>query len=78
MGMLAAIVPPPLAATAQAAYGTVAVGAMSALLTLASGPLYGWFGASAFWVMAALCALAVPVAAGLRAPAGAPAALTLG
>ena len=76
MGMLAAIVPPPLAATAQAVYGTVAIGAMSALLTLASGPLYGWFGASTFWIMAALCALAVPAAAGLRTPAEAPAALT--
>lgn len=78
MGMLAAIVPPPLAATAQAAYGTVAVGAMTALLTLASGPLYGRFGAAAFWVMAALCALAAPAAAGLRAPTGAPAALIPG
>ena len=78
MEMLAAIVPPPLAATAQAAYGTVAVGAMTALLTLASGPLYGSFGAAAFWAMAALCALAVPAAAGLRAPAKAPAALIPG
>jgi PPP family 3-phenylpropionic acid transporter len=67
MKMLADIVPPPLAATAQAAYATIAVGAMAALMTLASGPLYGQFGAGAFWAMAALCALAVPVAAGLRA-----------
>jgi len=67
--MLARIVPPPLAATAQAAYGTVAVGAMSALVTLASGPLYGVYGPGAFWAMAALCALAIPAAAGLRAPA---------
>jgi len=69
MKMLADIVPPPLAATAQAAYATIAVGAMAALMTLASGPLYGQFGAGAFWAMAALCALAVPAAAGLRAPA---------
>ncbi len=68
MRMLADLVPPPLAATAQAAYGTVAVGATSALLTLVSGPLYGQFGAGAFWGMAALCAAAVPVAAGLRTP----------
>ena len=67
--MLARIVPPPLAATAQAAYGTVAVGAMSALVTLASGPLHGVYGPGAFWAMAALCALAIPAAAGLRAPA---------
>ena len=70
MQVLADIVPPPLAATAQAVYGTVAVGAMSALLTLASGRLYGAYGPGAFWVMAVLCALAVPAALGLRRPAG--------
>ena len=64
MQMFARIVPPSLAATAQAAYGTVAVGAMSALVTLASGPLYGLYGPGAFWAMTGLCALAVPVAAG--------------
>jgi len=72
--MLGRIVPPHLAATAQAAYGTVAVGAMAAVLTLASGPMYaafgpGAFGPGAFWAMAGLCALAVPVALGMRAPA---------
>ena len=45
MQMLFLIIPPALAATAQAIYGRVAVGAMSAILTLASGPLYGAFGA---------------------------------
>lgn len=65
---LAETVPPHLAATAQAAYGTFAVGAVSAVLTLASGPLYGRFGAGAFWAMAALCAAAAPVARGLAAP----------
>ena len=69
IGTLGRIVPPHLAATAQAAYGTVAVGAMAAVLTLASGPLYGAFGPGAFWAMAVLCALAVPVALGMRAPA---------
>src|SRR5580698_9400553 len=39
MQMLSAIVPPALAATAQAIYGTVAVGAMTAIMTLVSGPL---------------------------------------
>lgn len=81
MRLMAGIVPPHLAATAQAAYGTVAVGAVSALLTLASGSLYGLLGAGAFWAMAALCAVALPVAWGLRrldrppevaAPAAAP------
>ena len=66
--MIAHVVPVRLSATAQTFYGTVAVGAASTALTFASGPLFGWLGASAFWVMAALCAAAVPVAYGLRAP----------
>ena len=66
MRMLSSIVPLSLAATAQAVYGTVAVGAASALLSLASGPLYGAFGAGAFWAMAALCAAAAPIALGLE------------
>ena len=67
--MIAHVVPVQLSATAQAFYGTVAVGTASTALTFASGPLYGGLGASAFWVMAALCAAALPVAYGLRAPA---------
>ncbi len=63
---IAQVVPARLAATAQAFYGTVAVGAASTLLTFASGPLYGRFGAAAFWVMAWLCALAAPIAWQLR------------
>ena len=68
MRLMGATVPPHLAATAQAVYGTVAVGAVSAVLTLVSGTLYGRFGADAFWVMAFLCAAAVPVAWTLRDP----------
>jgi hypothetical protein len=60
MQMLSVIIPPALAATAQAIYGTVAVGAMSSILSLISGPLYGAFGARAFWAMAMLCAAALP------------------
>ena len=60
MRLLGEMVPPGLAATAQAIYGTVAIGAMSALLTLASGTLYGRFGAGGFWAMAALCLSALP------------------
>jgi PPP family 3-phenylpropionic acid transporter len=67
MRLIGLLVPPRLAATAQAFYGTVAVGAASALLTLASGPLYARFEAGGFWVMAALCMAALPVAWGLRA-----------
>ncbi len=67
MRMIARAVPVQLAATAQAFYGTVAVGSASTVLTFASGPLYGGLGAAAFWVMAALCAAALPIAYGLRA-----------
>ncbi len=66
MRLIGWIVPPHLAATAQAFYNTVAVGAATALLTLASGPLYAGFGAGGFWVMSGLCAAAVPLARGLR------------
>jgi PPP family 3-phenylpropionic acid transporter len=66
MQMLSVVVPPALAATAQAIYGTVAVGAMSAILTLVSGPLYVAFGPRAFWVMALLCAAALPIAFAMR------------
>ena len=68
MEVIGRVVPVALAATAQAVYATLAMGATTALVTLGSGPLYGEFGAGAFWVMAALCGLALPVAAGLRAP----------
>jgi hypothetical protein len=66
MQMLSVVVLPALAATAQGIYGGVAVGTMSAVLTLPSGPLYGALGARAFWVMALLCAAALPIAFALR------------
>ena len=56
MQMLSVVVPPALAATAQGIYGGVAVGTMTAIMTLVSGPLYGALGPRAFWVMALLCA----------------------
>ena len=62
MRVLAETVPPRLAATALTLYGTVGVGAAVALLTLVSGSLYANFGAQGFWVMAALCAAALPLA----------------
>jgi PPP family 3-phenylpropionic acid transporter len=64
------IVPAGLTATALAFYATVALGISGSVVTLGSGPLYGWLGASAFWVMAALCAAAFPLALRLRLPAG--------
>jgi MFS transporter, PPP family, 3-phenylpropionic acid transporter len=66
MQVIGRIVPGSLAATAQAIYGTLAVGAVTSVLTLASGTLYGGFGAAAFWVMAALCVVALPFIFRLR------------
>jgi PPP family 3-phenylpropionic acid transporter len=68
MRLIGAVVPPPLAATAQAFYGTVAVGVATTLLTLGSGALYANWGAGGFWVMALLCACAMPVVWRLRRP----------
>jgi PPP family 3-phenylpropionic acid transporter len=65
MRLIAAIVPPHLAATAQALYA-LGAGAATALLTLASGRLYAELGAEGFLVMALLCASAAPLALGLR------------
>jgi len=66
MRLIARIVPQGLEGTAQAIYGTVGIGAAVALLTLASGALYALLGAQGFWIMAALCALALPLTWKLR------------
>jgi MFS transporter, PPP family, 3-phenylpropionic acid transporter len=66
MRLLAGGVPTGLAASAQAIYGTVAVGGATALLTLLSGVLYARMGPYGFLVMAALCAAALPLTPGLR------------
>jgi MFS transporter, PPP family, 3-phenylpropionic acid transporter len=68
MRLLAECVPGQLAATALTVYGTVGIGVPTALLTLASGPLYAHFGAHGFWIMAAFCAAALPIARMLRQP----------
>jgi PPP family 3-phenylpropionic acid transporter len=65
MRLLPTLVPPHLAATAQALYALGAA-ATTALLTLASGRLYATLGGRGFLVMALLCALALPLTAGLR------------
>ncbi len=62
MDVIGSAVPKPLAATAQAFYATVALGATTAAVTLLSGPLYNRLGPGSFWAMAALCALALPFA----------------
>jgi hypothetical protein len=59
---VARTVPDRLAATAQAIYGTVGVGAATALLAVISGLLYAQFGAGAFGVMSMLCLAALPIA----------------
>jgi PPP family 3-phenylpropionic acid transporter len=59
-------VPNGLEGTAQAIYGTVGIGAASALLTLVSGSLYGRFGAQGFWGMSLLCVIALPLTYKLR------------
>jgi MFS transporter, PPP family, 3-phenylpropionic acid transporter len=69
MRVLACTVPQGLEGTAQALYGTVGIGAASAGLTLVAGALYARVGAQGFWVMAALCALALPWTWKLRPPA---------
>jgi MFS transporter, PPP family, 3-phenylpropionic acid transporter len=69
MRVLAHTVPQGLEGTAQAIYGTVGIGAATAVLTLISGALYARMGAPGFWVMAALCALALPWTWTLRPPA---------
>jgi hypothetical protein len=50
----------------QSIYGGVAVGTMTAIMTLVSGPLYGALGPRAFWFMAVLCAAALPIAFAMR------------
>lgn len=67
MRLLTQIVPPQLAATAQAIYA-LAAAATTALLTFAAGALYARWGAAAFFAMAGLCAVALPLTSGLRGP----------
>lgn len=65
MRILRQSVPPQLAATGQAIYA-LAAGAATALLTLAAGVLYARYNADAFFVMSALCLLALPLTLGLQ------------
>ena len=66
MRVIVRTVPEGLEGTAQAVYATLGIGGATALLLLASGWLYGRLEAQAFWVMAALCAAALPLAWRLR------------
>jgi len=72
MAVLVQVVPARLAATAQSLHASLGPGLATAALTLASGQLHGWFGPGGFWAMAALCAVALPLAPALgRGAAGA-------
>ncbi len=73
MDIIGLVVPKPLAATAQAFYGTIALGASAAAITLLSGPLYGGFGPRAFWTMAGFACLPCRSPAPSRQPSAAPA-----
>ena len=66
MQVLTRTVPREFAATAQAVYGTVGVGIATSVLTLISGELYALFAAHAFWVMAGLSVVALPLTLRLR------------
>jgi PPP family 3-phenylpropionic acid transporter len=66
MRLIARHVPPGLEGTAQAVYATVGIGGATAVLTLASGALYARLDAQAFWIMAGLCLVALPIAARLK------------
>ena len=68
MEVIGSTVPTRYAATAQAVYSTIALGAASVVVTALSGQLYGSFGPGAFWAMAALCAAAAPLAWTIHAP----------
>jgi PPP family 3-phenylpropionic acid transporter len=69
MSIIARTVPNGLSATAQTVYGTGALGIASAVMTVTSGYLYGWFEVQAFWAMAVLCAIALPLIRGMDTPA---------
>jgi MFS transporter, PPP family, 3-phenylpropionic acid transporter len=68
MRIFPTVVPPSLAATAQALYA-FGPAAATAVLTLASGLLYARLGGQAFLVMALLCAVATPLALARGRPA---------
>ncbi|TDH62808.1 MFS transporter [Dankookia rubra] len=65
MAVLARLAPDRLGGTAQALLASLGTGLFTAVLLLASGALYERIGLGGFWAMAALCALAVPLARGL-------------
>jgi PPP family 3-phenylpropionic acid transporter len=61
MRSMAIHIPTHLSATAQAIYA-FAAGVVTAALTFSSGILYGSYGGASFFLMAVLCAIALPFA----------------
>ena len=66
MRIIADTVPSSLAGMAQAFYGTVGIGAATALSTILSGWMFARWGPGGFWGMAFLCFLAFPIIWSLR------------
>lgn len=60
MRIMATVVAAPVAATAQALYA-FSSGSVTAALTVLSGTLYAAYGAAAFFLMAVLCVVALPI-----------------
>jgi PPP family 3-phenylpropionic acid transporter len=58
---MATVVAAPVAATAQALYA-FGSGSVTSALTLLSGTLYASHGGAAFFLMATLCVIALPIA----------------
>ncbi|OYW08396.1 MAG: hypothetical protein B7Z53_04820, partial [Rhodospirillales bacterium 12-71-4] len=65
MAVLARVVPPAEAGTAQTLHAAFGVGLWMGLLALACGPLYAAAGGAGFWAMAVLSALALPASLAL-------------
>jgi MFS transporter, PPP family, 3-phenylpropionic acid transporter len=61
MRIMGTLVPSSLAGTAQAIYA-IGSGFVTAALTLLSGILYASYGGAAFFSMAVLCGIALPLA----------------
>ena len=70
MQLIGAAVPAEQTASAQTLYATVGLSIASAILTAASGFLYGRFGPASFWLSAALCVVALPLTLGLQPARG--------
>jgi PPP family 3-phenylpropionic acid transporter len=62
MAVLARLAPDRLGTTAQSLLASLGTGLFTAVLMLASGPIYERVGTGGFWAMAVLCGIAMPFA----------------